>query len=250
MKDIRKLMINCCKNVKDTISKKTLTEWSKSTEYGKWDTKVVDEIAEKAVINFLKKNKFQAIIYTEEAKYVSIHDDPKYSVILDPVDGSYNAIAGIPFYSISIAISKNLEPKLGDVEYGIVYNLANEEVFEFFEGKSYYNFKEIKPKKNFRDKTIAVVKIVKEEDFRYIPIFDVVRTFGSIALELCYLVLDRLDAVINMKRACKTVDIAACAPMLDQTGKILRLDGKDWRDIDTKAKKMNILAFNPKKVKI
>ena len=250
MEQIRNMMIECCKEVHKTISKLSKTEWSKKTEYGKWDTKVVDEIAEKKVIEFLKSKEFEAIIYTEEAQYVSIHDDPKYSVILDPIDGSYNAIAGIPFFSISIAVSKNLNPKLKDVEYGIVYNLGKEESFEFYNGKAYYNFKEIKKEENFRDKTIAVVKILEEEDFKYIPMFDITRCFGSIALELCYLAVNRVDAVINVKKACKTVDIAACAPIVYTTGHILKLDGKDWKEIDMSGKKMDIIAYNPMKISI
>ena len=112
MEHVRKLMLECCKKVQNKISKLSKKEWSKATEYGKWDTKIVDEVAEKTVIDFLKTNNFEAIIYTEEANYVSIHDNPKYSVILDPIDGSYNAIAGIPFFSVSIAVSTNLNPKL------------------------------------------------------------------------------------------------------------------------------------------
>ena len=68
------------------------------------DTSYIDKVAEDAIFQFMDRNNVQANILSEEAGYVDRGFDEV--LVIDPVDGTYNASRGIPFFSISIARGK------------------------------------------------------------------------------------------------------------------------------------------------
>ncbi|HDJ67225.1 MAG TPA: hypothetical protein ENF33_05905 [Nitrososphaeria archaeon] len=71
-----------------------------------------DLAVEEAVINFLHQSLDQCVIISEESGIIE-DSNPKYYVLIDPVDGSKNAWKGIPFYCTSISIAKG--PKISDI---------------------------------------------------------------------------------------------------------------------------------------
>ncbi len=87
-------------------------------------TKSIDRAAEDAVLNELRASGLGFRVLSEEAGEALIGERPDYFLHLDPLDGTFNAIAGIPFYSVSIYISQ------GDFHFGYVCDL--------FRGTRYY----------------------------------------------------------------------------------------------------------------
>ena len=79
-------------------------------------TQWIDRYAEDIVLDTVADTKIN--ILSEERGYIDNGGD--YTLILDPIDGTRNAIHNIPFYAISLAIGKE---KLGDVQYGLVRNI-------------------------------------------------------------------------------------------------------------------------------
>ncbi len=79
---------------------------------------LIDVEVEKAIIKSVEDNDLPFNIFTEEAG----HMDRGYpwTLIMDPVDGSNNAETGIPFYSVSLALTRGT---LKDVEYAFVKNI-------------------------------------------------------------------------------------------------------------------------------
>ena len=55
------------------------------------------------------------------------------TVLIDPVDGSRNAVSGIPFYCTSIAVADG--NTVGDIELAYVVNLINGDEFWAEKGK-------------------------------------------------------------------------------------------------------------------
>ena len=58
----------------------------------------IDIIAEKTVINYVKENGFDCTILGEECGKVEIGKEPKGFLIMDAIDGSTNAVRGVPFF--------------------------------------------------------------------------------------------------------------------------------------------------------
>ena len=59
----------------------------------------IDIIAEKTVIDYVKENGFDCTILGEECGRVEIGKEPKGFLIMDAIDGSTNAVRGVPFFS-------------------------------------------------------------------------------------------------------------------------------------------------------
>ena len=78
----------------------------------------LDLIAEKTIIDFVEDNDLPYNIFTEESGYIDRRHEK--TLIVDPVDGSYNAENGIPFYAISLAVART---GLSDVEIALVRNV-------------------------------------------------------------------------------------------------------------------------------
>ena len=69
-------------------------------------TKSIDRAAEDAVLDTLRASGLGFRVLSEEAGEALIGDGEDYFLHLDPLDGTFNAIAGIPFYSVSIYASQ------------------------------------------------------------------------------------------------------------------------------------------------
>ena len=59
------------------------------------------KVAEDAILEFMDQKDIQANLLSEEAGFVDRGFDEV--LVIDPVDGTFNAVQGIPFFSISIA---------------------------------------------------------------------------------------------------------------------------------------------------
>src|SRR5688572_25329105 len=66
----------------------------------------IDLVAEKAVIDLLRKRKVQATIIGEECGRIEGREG---YVIMDAIDGTTNAVRGIPFYCCSIAYATDFK---------------------------------------------------------------------------------------------------------------------------------------------
>jgi myo-inositol-1(or 4)-monophosphatase len=83
---------------------------------------VIDLIAEDIFIKYL--GQYGNIVSEESGKIVSknpLYDD--LTIIIDPIDGSNNLIANIPYYGTSVAFVKN-QKTIG----GVICNLANGDI--------------------------------------------------------------------------------------------------------------------------
>lgn len=95
-------------------------------------TERIDRVAEDLVLSVFREKKICRSLLSEEAGMIDIGGEAGIAY-LDPVDGTFNAVSGIPFYALSIALSD------GDqVIAGYVKNLANGETFTAIRGEGAY----------------------------------------------------------------------------------------------------------------
>ena len=183
-------------------------------------TAKIDLVAEDAIIEVLKADGRSIRVISEELGEKVLGDSPEFSLILDPLDGTYNAVVGIPFYNVSIAAAS---PDLSEISFGYVRNLAVEEEYFAETGKgAYLNGKTIEPTKNtdlqklcisaygYRKNAARGRKL--QSNIRRI------RVLGSVALELCYVASGKLDAYVDVRNALRVTDIAAGQLILKEAG--------------------------------
>ncbi|MFC1925395.1 inositol monophosphatase family protein [Chloroflexota bacterium] len=87
----------------------------------------VDVLVEKRIISLLQSEYPDYNILTEEAN--AIDKGSEYTWVIDPLDGTNNYIHGIPFYSVSIALTSR-----EDILLGTIYDPWMKELFRAEKG--------------------------------------------------------------------------------------------------------------------
>ncbi|MEM2027249.1 MAG: inositol monophosphatase family protein [Candidatus Bathyarchaeia archaeon] len=217
--------------------------------FGGDKTRLIDEVAEKAAINYLERNGFSCIFIGEECGVKRIGSSPEFYLIVDGVDGTNNAIRGIKFASSSIAISST--GRLSDLEAAVVIDLYDGGIFSAERGcGAKYNGQQIKPSNvvSLRDAIVSVdVSRSAESISRTIPIMGKVkglRAFGSASLEICHVASGLLDAYIDLRGLLRTMDFAAGMLIVTEAGGVfLQPNGDGVPDIPlTEVKRFSVIA--------
>jgi myo-inositol-1(or 4)-monophosphatase len=191
-------------------------------------TKSIDGKAEDAVIAVLERSGVSFAILSEEMGRKEIGDDPQYFLHLDPLDGTFNAICGIPFYSVSIYISGP------SCSFGYVFDLAHAVKFYAERGRgAWTEFGGIRyplavsTTPTLRDFSVSAYTL-RPNTGRIVGLGDVVRrirTLGSTSLELCLVAAGRLDAFVDLRGGLRLVDVAAGSLIVQEAGGIVT-DGR------------------------
>ena len=205
-------------------------------------TKMIDVIAEEKVIEILKNTGKSLTLVSEEIGELKIGKDSSEVVfVVDPLDGTINALKNIPFYGISIAIAdasiKSVNSlTLQDIEIGFVKNLATGDIYEAVkrEGSS-LNGENTVPssRKNMAGSSIgAYVRGAMNRMNEICKTVRRIRLLGSVATELCYVADGTYDAFLDIRGNLRVVDIAAAKLIVEEAGGIVtnehgkRLDNK------------------------
>ena len=211
-------------------------------------TSYIDQIAEEKIVNILKnadvlsyliseevgelklgKGTKRIIKLTQELKRTDLTEEetPKFIFLIDPIDGTSNAIKEIPAYAISIAIAEVNQGRLAtinDVELGFVYNLANGNFIEAEKGKGcHLNNEPLTPSTNVQINRMTLGGFTKSGTSEASKLVDRarrMRVLGSVVLELSYVASGRYDAFLDL-RGSRIIDIAAGKLILDETGCII-----------------------------
>jgi myo-inositol-1(or 4)-monophosphatase len=180
-------------------------------------TKKIDQVAEDCVLGYLREHPLCSLLISEEAGKVAF-DGEKGTIFLDPVDGTFNAVAAIPFYALSIAYAEG-----GYIQKAYVRNLASGETFTAEKG----NFARC-DKKPIRvsqvtnlDECAMSVYGRKFDPTRVMQIGQKIRRWrllGASALELCYIGAGRIDGFIDLRGTLRVTDAAAGMLVCSEAG--------------------------------
>jgi len=184
------------------------------------DTTAIDAAAEAVILARFRGEDVR--IVSEE---VGIEGDGRWTVVVDPIDGSLNAKRGIPFFSISVAVAEG--DTMDDVAFGYVYDFgAREEWTATRGGGALLGGAPIteRPKDeleilSFEATTTAYVS---ENAARFDGVAYRLRVMGSLAITLCHLAAGRVDGVVSLKPA-RSVDIAAAQLLVREQGLSIEL---------------------------
>jgi len=181
-------------------------------------TEKIDEVAENAALGVLEKDGRSMRFVSEELGEKIIGSEPEFTFILDPIDGTFNAVNNIPFFCVPIAIG---DSDLSDTRYGYVKNLVNGDIYTAEKGKgAFLNGKKIHVSNNSELSELSVISYSQRPHALPINNHNVrrVRVYGCAALELCYIASGIFDAFIDMRNMLRITDIAAAKLIVEEAG--------------------------------
>ncbi|MDZ7751088.1 MAG: inositol monophosphatase family protein [Gammaproteobacteria bacterium] len=165
--------------------------------------------------------------------------------VLDPLDGTTNFAAGIPFYSVSLALLAH-----GRVVMGVVYDPERDEMFHAVAGGgAWLNGERLEPVSI----AMPLENCVGAVDFKRLPRdlalrlakgppYSSQRSFGSVALDWCWVAADRFHVYVHGRQ--KLWDYAAGLLILEEAGgHAATLDGEAVFE-DSIASRSAIAAMN------
>lgn len=208
----------------------------------------IDLIAEKTVIDIIMKRGIDATVIGEECGTI---EGRRGYVVMDAIDGTTNAVRGIPFFCCSIAFATDF--RLSAITDAAIIDLARGDLYYASKGKgSFLSGKRIASKKECPpDPTIGInISGVKPSVVkRLTPVIadsDHTRQFGANALEMCFLARGLLDAYVDLRDKIRPTDIAAGYLIAKEAGaKVYSASGSDLdSDLDVKTRLSYVAVAN------
>jgi myo-inositol-1(or 4)-monophosphatase len=185
----------------------------------------VDAVAERVAFDVLERTGVPMVVLSEEAGLVELGENPKYICVLDPVDGTLNAVRGIPFYSTSIAIAPyRVDASINDIELGLVMNLATGDVFEAEKGEgARFNGEKIKAEDERLDESTLCVYMRNDAKKlgKLLNVAKRIRNMGSVALELSHVAKGDYHGLVDLRKLLKVTDVAAGKLILEEAGGVV-----------------------------
>ena len=180
-------------------------------------TQAIDKIAEDIILSFLREADACGEVISEEAGRCRISDADGI-IILDPIDGTYNAIHGIPYYAISAGYMEN-----GEITAAYISNLGFREVFTAEKNAgAYLNKKPIHVSPVSTLDTASLSLYGKQHHIDSVrEIAGTARRWrhlGASALELAYIGCGRIDAFVDMRGTLRYTDAAAGMLICEEAG--------------------------------
>ena len=231
----------------------------------------IDIVAETAVLNTIKSNNISPVIIGEECGIVNLNksfsssssssssnDNDNGFIIMDAVDGTTNAIRGIPFSCCSLAFAN--EFKLSSVTDAVVLDLFTGDIYSASKQKgSFFNNKKINVRNEKDFRSITSLEDLKSIDVligtnvsgvpphilgeiaKVISFSSHIRHFGANALELCYFARGFMDAYIDIRGKIRSTDMAAAYLIAKEAGG--ELYSTNGQELDSELGLKNKLSF-------
>jgi myo-inositol-1(or 4)-monophosphatase len=194
----------------------------------------IDALAEDAVFAALDGLAGDGASFTaiSEERGVVRYGDGPMRVLIDPIDGSLNAMRGLPHCAMSIAVADG--PTTDDLALAFVWDFGMRETFHAVrDGGAFLDGKPAKPLAEeclAEDRRLELLCIETSDARRTAvaaaPLAHIAyrwRILGSIATAMCQLATPRVDAMVNVTR-CRIIDAAAATLIVRESGGVVRFE--------------------------
>lgn len=206
----------------------------------------IDKRAEEIIFEEVEKLKEPVTLVSEEYGFKDIHGGGA-RLLIDPIDGSKNALSGIPLFSTSIAIVKGGDT-IQHTSIGYVINLINGDEFWAIKGEgSFFNGRPIRTQ---QDENLYVITYEAQTPKVDIPkilpllsLFCRIRCLGSTAIDMALLSQGAVSVFVTPTPS-RSFDFAAGYLLIKEAGgAITDLYGKELDKIPIGVEKVSsILA--------
>jgi fructose-1,6-bisphosphatase/inositol monophosphatase family enzyme len=186
-------------------------------------TQAIDRIAEEAVLRYLAYNDSDLNVLSEEAGFVD--RGGKRTLVLDPIDGSYNAVRGVPLYTTSMAVGGD---RLATVSHGLVRHLATGDTYYAEKGAgAFRNGKKVSARAfEAKDALFSVYlgSLAAAASYKVAKSARRVRSLGSASLDLCNVASGAFDLYYlntTAEARLRVMDIAAGVLLVREAGGVV-----------------------------
>ena len=193
-------------------------------------TTQIDKLAENVVLGYLEEKGIELNVLSEEIGFVD--RGAGKTLVLDPIDGTYNSIMGVPMYTVSMAIGKQ---SIRDVDIGYVRNLVTDDLYYAERGRgAFLNGQRVKAsaRKPLQDMVMIMYlgNGVHSDTFRLVKSVKRTRAYGCASIEMSLVGTGAVDAFImnseDVGKRIRVTDIAASHLFLREAGgEVYNLDG-------------------------
>lgn len=203
----------------------------------------IDKLAEEIILCGLKKTGEPLTVISEEAGVVELGGGG-LRVVIDPIDGSRNAVSGIPFYCASIAVADG--GHMSDVNMSYVINLISGEEFWAQKGQgAYLGGNPCKPQTDDALWVVAYECQVPHKDLPaimpLISAFRRTRCLGATALDLAYLSSGAISVFVTPAPS-RSFDFAGGWLLVKESGGIITdLSGQDLGGVELGLKRASAI---------
>jgi len=185
-----------------------------------------DHIVQKKLLEAFESLCPETVLLGEEMtteQQQALFDSGQSLWCLDPVDGTSNFAAGVPYFSVSLALIDK-----GEIVFGLVYDPIHDECFTAIKGQgAWLNDQPLK----LENTEVSLKRSIALIDFKRLPdkiatrlVTDIPygsqRSLGSIAIELCWIAAGRGHIYLHAKQ--HLWDYAAAQLILLEAGGFAR----------------------------
>jgi len=210
--------------VKEAVDRiPTLEERGRDVEMGAdgTPTSEIDKIAENTVLDYIARQHIPLNVLSEEIGFVD--NGAAETLVLDPVDGTSNAIAGVPLFTVSMAVGTHC---LADIHTAYLRNLATGETRWAEKGKgAYKDGQRLHVRPMDLDQLFMMIYLgngAAPDAFALAKRVKSSRAYGCASLEMALVAEGQADGFFmdseRYVRGIRVVDIAASYLLLTEAG--------------------------------
>lgn len=192
----------------------------------------IDDLAINVILNLVADIPCHVYIESWPVRYRA---DAKFSLFIDPIDGSINWDRGIGDPCVALAIADTVEPVcLGDLTYAYVFGLRSGDAYETRDGHAYYRSGLTRLERPIKtssvqdlDQALGYIKIGYGGVTRQLALCESLltqcrdlRSIDNSAIELCELARGASDLIVDGRSLSDSFNLIAY-PILKQAGGIL-----------------------------
>ncbi len=184
-------------------------------------TSQIDKVAENAALMYIQSKGIPLNVLSEEIGFVD--NGAEETLVMDPIDGTSNAIAGIPYYTISLAVGTE---RLSDIRLGYLRNPVTGDIYCAEKGHgAYKNGCRIKVRAPVVDDLFVMIYMgnhAHPDAFAVAKKVRSSRSLGCSSLEMAIVAEGEADGFLMKSesyfRSIRVVDIAASTIILREAG--------------------------------
>jgi fructose-1,6-bisphosphatase/inositol monophosphatase family enzyme len=181
------------------------------------ETLRIDQLAEQAILDIIEGLDDGLNVLSEEVGWLD--RGSTHTLVVDPIDGTYNASVGIPFYSVCLAVG---DRTFSDVEEAMVYNLVSGDEYYAVKGQgATLNGAPIHTRPYREEDSLYALYSGKTASDRAHELTKQprrVRSLGSAALEICLIAQGCADLFFQDGYPLRITDLAAPGLIVREAG--------------------------------
>jgi fructose-1,6-bisphosphatase/inositol monophosphatase family enzyme len=220
---VRELLLKAAEAAYKAVRSLDTSQWRAQVGMGAdgSPTAMVDRVSEEAIKSVLAKSGVELNFLSEESEYED--RGSVWTIVVDPVDGTHNALSGIPVYSVSMAICKG---DMSGARYAIIKDLVSGWTFEAERGKgAWLNGRRIRVSPYRDEASLFIIYLGNRAHWKAFKLAGMcrrVRSLGAASLDMCMVALGAADLYYMNSTAknleLRITDVAASSLIVREAG--------------------------------